>query len=122
MAGIYLLLCFVMGILGGFVDHPSIQAEYWMDLKEAIPGKTLSQFEVCYPDFYYLDLKLDSDVPVTVAVVKEGEETVYQAQGEHWSEDNVRLAIRKPGYYKLMVRSEETYETDAEIKLTYTIY
>lgn len=93
-----------------------------MDLKEAIPGKTLSQFEVFYPDFYYLDLKLDSDVPVTVAVVKEGEETVYQAQGEHWSEDNVRLAIRKPGYYKLMVRSEETYETDAEIKLTYTIY
>lgn len=96
MAGIYLLvhllLCFVMGILGGFVE------------------------------LYYLDLKLDSDVPVTVAVVKEGEETVYQAQGEHWSEDNVRLAIRKPGYYNLMVRSEETYETDAEIKLTYTIY
>lgn len=124
------LLSFVIYLmLGGMLVNGYLQMKgkrkrpkYWMDLQEAIPGKTLSQFEVCYPDFYYLDLKLDSDVPVTVAVVKEGEETVYQAQGEHWSEENVRLAIRKPGYYKLMVTAEETYETDAEIKLTYKIY
>ena len=57
-----------------------------------------ADFEVRYPDYYYLDLSFDSPAPFTFAVVREDGEVVFTETGTSFQGENIRLPLSRGNY------------------------
>lgn len=75
---------------------------------EAITDRRLFSFDVKYPDFYYLDLKMEAEVPFTIAIVSDNGEVVYSETGTDFREENIRLPLSR-GQYWLSLTAEDGY-------------
>ena len=67
------------------IDSPIVD-DQWMD------------FEVKYPDNYYLNLELDSNKPITFEILSKSGESVYKVTDTNFSEQNIRLKLNKGQY------------------------
>ncbi len=61
-----------------------------------------AQFEIGYPDNYYLSLDVKADAPMTVLLMNEKDEVVHTFTGEVKKEEDVRLWLKK-GQYRLLL-------------------
>ena len=57
-----------------------------------------AEFEVRYPDFYYLDLEIEASAPLTFEIVNEAGQAVYSRSDVSFREDNIRLKLPKGQY------------------------
>ena len=68
------------------VDRPIVD-ERWVD------------FEVRYPDSYYLDLTMEAEAPMTFAILDEDGEAVYEATDSDLHQEDVRLKLSRGHYW-----------------------
>ena len=69
----------------GDVDQPAVDSR-WAD------------FTVKYPDFYYLDLELKADKPMTFSILDESGEAVYTWTETSFQEEAIRLKLPAGDY------------------------
>ena len=85
----------------GDVDHPVADAR-WAD------------FTVKYPDFYYLDLELEAEKPMTFSILDGSGEPVYTRTETDFKEEAIRLRL-SPGNYCFSISYETGYHVKAKI-------
>lgn len=56
-------------------------------------------FDVYYPDYYYLDLTLDAPAPMTFEIVNENGESVYEVTEKNFHGEAIRLRLPKGRYW-----------------------
>ena len=83
------------------VDEPIVDNR-WMD------------FEVKYPDNYYLDLEMEAEKPMTFAICSEAGETVYTWTESKFQEKDIRLRL-DPGTYQFSMSCETGFEIKCEL-------
>lgn len=88
-----------------------------MEAEEFSSGEVIDSFEVKYRDYYYLTLKLNSDVPVSFLIRNEEGQEIYRLEAEY-IEEKQQLRLEK-GDYDITVLAE--YENGACIELEYEI-
>ena len=67
-------------------------------IDEPIVDNRWAEFEVRYPDFYYLDLEIEAPAPLTFEIVNEAGQSVYSRTDVSFREDNIRLKLPKGQY------------------------
>ncbi len=82
----------------GSVETPS-RDEDWMS------------FKVPYSDYYYMDVDLEGEKPVTVKLLNETGEVLYAGTGTDLHEKNVQLRLSK-GSYSLTLSKESGFKAD----------
>ena len=73
--------------------------QYTAELSEPYEDNRFAEFEVHYPDFYYLDLKIGADAPFAFSVVNEAGEAVYSVTGTDIDEENIRIRLKRGKYW-----------------------
>ena len=73
--------------------------QYTAELSEPYEDNRFAEFEVYYPDSYYLDLKIDADAPFAFSIVNEAGEAVYSVTGTDIDEENVRIRLKRGKYW-----------------------
>lgn len=85
------------------------------EIDEPIVDNRWLEFDVRYPDYYYLDLRIEADKPLTFEVIDEKQETVYSVTETAFQEKNIRLRLPK-GKYWFSMSCESGFELDCELK------
>lgn len=119
--GIYLAICFLLGVCSGFLlgERVELYTAWNAEAGEFSSGGVIDSFEVKYRDYYYLTLKLNSDVPVSFLISNEEGQEIYRLEAEQ-VEEKQQLKLEK-GNYDITVLTEAEYESDACIELEYEI-
>ena len=73
--------------------------QYTAELSEPYEDNRFAEFEVYYPDSYYLDLKIDADAPFAFSIVNEAGEAVYSVTGTDIDEENIRIRLKRGKYW-----------------------
>ncbi len=68
-------------------------------IAEPVRENTWMKVDVRYADNYYLDLDMESDEPMTFAVVADSGETVFTVTDTAVRKDNIRLKLTKGTYW-----------------------
>ena len=82
----------------GDIDHPVIDSR-WAD------------FEVKYPDFYYVDLTVEAEKPVDFAILNEKDEPVFEIHEKSYRTENRRILLPR-GRYRLSFSAETGYRVE----------
>ena len=104
---VILLGCIGSSILGGM--RPRFQTQQQADsVSEPVTDNRWMDFDIPYPDFYYLDLEADSEQPLSFAILNEAGEEVYSAAGTSIQEEGVRIRLPR-GHYTFSMSCESGY-------------
>lgn len=79
--------------------RPDFSTEQCSDAAEAITDNRWVDFNVRYADNYYLDLAIDAEQPLTFEIVDAAGETVYSETAAQFSEDDIRVPLKKGQYW-----------------------
>ena len=97
------------------VLRPDLQSQQNADvIEEPIRDNRWISFRVSYPDYYYLDLKIEAEEPLTFEIVDAAGETVYSKTATSCDEDDIRLRLKK-GEYSLSMSADSGFELDTSI-------
>ena len=83
-------------------------------LEEPITDNRWADFTVKYPDYYYLDLELQADKPMTFSILDESGEAVYTRTETDFKEENIKLRL-PAGTYSFSMTSETGFRVAASI-------
>ena len=83
-------------------------------ITEPIRGNTWNDFEVSYPDNYYLDLKIKAEKPLTFSVINEAGEAVYSVTETDFEKENIRIRLPK-GSYALQMDADSGFFLDVTL-------
>ena len=112
------LAAVILGASGSIfltIKRPNFQGEWISESDEvSIDNDQFVDFEVNYPDNYYLDLGIVSKKPITFKVVNENGESVYNITESDFHEDDIRLNLKKGRYYFSMT-CETSYHLSCEL-------
>jgi len=67
-------------------------------IEEPVVDSRWADFTVRYPDFYYLDLEMEAEEPMTFSVLSESGEVVYTETGTSFHRDGIRLRLPRGEY------------------------
>ena len=84
------------------VDAPVVDNQ-WLD------------FEVRYPDNYYLDLDFSADLPMTFEIVNAAGEAVYSQTGTSFKEEDIRLKLSR-GKYHLTMSADSGFQVSCSLE------
>ncbi len=88
------------GVMALLILRPDFSIrQYTAELSEPYEDNRFAEFEVHYPDSYYLDLKIDADAPFVFSVVNEAGEAMYSVTGTDIDEENIRLRLKRGKYW-----------------------
>ena len=109
----------VVGLIGGITlraARPNITTSQQASSIDApIRDSQWTGFEVKYTDNYYLDLKMNSDKPMTYKIVSEDGSEVYSMTSDNFSEENICLRL-EPGHYWNSISADTGFTIDCELK------
>ena len=113
------IVLFIVGILLGVTvstvldaKRPHFQSNQMAASVDApIVDEQWTSLKVLYQDFYYLDVDLEGEKPVTMKLLNEAGETVYTGTGTNLHEKNVQLRLPK-GEYRLTLTMESGFRAD----------
>lgn len=98
------------------VQRPHFYTEQRADaIDEPIVDSRWTDFEIRYPDNYYLDLDMRSDEPMTFEIQKETGETVYSKTENQFADEEIRVKLSK-GKYRFSMSCESGYYLKASIR------
>lgn len=100
------LSCVLMGLRPNF--SMASQAD---SISAPMVDNRLIDFEVRYPDNYYLDVDIDADAPVTISVLNAEGNMVYTVTEKSFHENGIRLWLPAGKYWV-----SSSYESGYEIK------
>ncbi len=83
-------------------------------IDKALVDERWMDFEIRYPDFYYLDLEMHADAPMTFAVLNETGETVYTRTDTDFQKDDIRLKLSR-GKYCYSLSCETGFDLNCSI-------
>ena len=83
------------------MDSPKVD-DRWLD------------FDVKYPDNYYLDLELTAEKPVTVKIVGDDGNVVYTQTSADYKEDDIRVRLSR-GHYWLLLSAESGFDVECKL-------
>ncbi len=86
----------------GSMEHP-ITDNRWVD------------FEVKYPDNYFLDLEMKADKPMTFKIIDEKGEAVFTKTETSFSEEDIRLRL-SPGKYEFSLSVETGFNIKCHLQ------
>ena len=117
-----LLAVFFAVIIAGAVGQIALlnlRPRFWTeqnagDVDQPIVDNRWNEFEVKYPDNYFLDLEFSSDKPMTFAVINEADEIVYSETGTEFKGENIRLRLPR-GHYWYSMSCESGFELKCDI-------
>ncbi len=109
----------LIGLVAGSVlqlARPGFQTnQQASEIDAPIVDNRWADFQVYYPDLYYLDLEMESRDPMTFAVVNEAGETVYSVTDTDFSEEDIALRLPR-GQYEVSMSCESGYRVDCTIR------
>ena len=118
---VFMVLFFAAIVLGSAasITLTDLRPNFWTeqgaaDIDEPIRDNRWGDFEVKYPDCYYLDLELEGPSPVTFEVIRKDGESVYRASGVDFHEKRIRLFLPR-GEYCFSLTCDEGYHVTAEL-------
>ncbi len=106
------IILFVVLIFGGIIGsnvllsmRPNLDGNMTADYMDIIPAQTedallWNTVDIKYRDFYYLDVEIKAEAPVTFTVENDKGEVVYALTGAEEKAENARLCLKK-GEYKI---------------------
>lgn len=77
------------------------------------------KFKVNYRDNYYLDLKIDSEVPVEFKIVDDSGNVAYSDSGTNVDEENIRFKLSR-GEYQVRIEGADGNK-DSRIRVAYEL-
>ncbi len=81
-------------------QRPYLSSQQRTDsISEPVVDNRWADFEVRYPDNYYLDLQIDAKAPLTFKIVNEEGEAVYSETGTRISKDGFRIKLARGQYW-----------------------
>ncbi len=107
------LVVILLGLVGSLTLvalRPSFTSDQRTDsVSEPIVDHRWMDFEVRYPDNYYLDLEMEAEQPMTFAIIDANGETVYSVTDTSFHGDNIRLPLAR-GQYWLSLSCDSGYQ------------
>lgn len=107
--------CWLVGIILS-VGRPDCEATLE---RQGIIGMEDKKFKVNYSDNYYLDLEIDSEIPIEFKIVEDSGNIVYSSIEAAIKEENIRLKLTR-GEYQVHVEGADG-STDGRIRVVYGI-
>ena len=89
-------------------------AQHAGSIDATITDSEWTSFEVKYKDYYYMDLDMKSDEPVTMKIINEAGDVVYTRTETDFSGRNIKLQLPK-GKYKLLLSTQTGFDVKCEI-------
>ena len=83
-------------------------------IDEPIVDDRWNEFQVKYPDFYYLDLEFASELPMSFSILNKAGEAVYTQEGTEFKKEDNRLWLT-PGTYALSFSSDAGFHLKIKI-------
>ncbi len=84
------------------MEIPKIDEE-WLD------------FDVKYPDNYFLDLEMKADKPITVKIVDDEGNVAYEQTSLDFKEDDIQLRLSR-GHYRLLLSAGSGFSVSCELQ------
>ena len=78
-------------------------------ISEPIVDNHWNEFNVVYADYYYVDLDMKADQPMTFQILNESGEPVYEVTDKEFKEENIRLKL-KTGTYCLSMSADTGFD------------
>ncbi len=95
--------------------RPSLWTNQQTDsIDEPIIDNRWVDFQVSYPDNYYLDLDIDASAPLTFAVVDEAGESMYSVTETAFHEQGIRMKLPR-GTYSFSMSCESGFKLSCKI-------
>ena len=95
--------------------RPGLQSQQNAEsIVEPIMDNRWVQFTVKYPDWYYLDLEIEAEQPLTFEIVDENGKAVYSKIATNFREDNIRLRLKR-GEYSFSMSADSGFALDVSI-------
>ena len=96
--------------------RPGLQTEQNAEsIGEPIVDNRWVQFTVKYPDWYYLDLEIEAEQPLTFEIVDENGEAVYSKTATSFGEDDIRLRLKR-GEYSFSMSTDSGFDLKCSIE------
>ena len=113
------IVLFIAGILLGVTastildaKRPHFQSNQTAgSIETPVADEQWTSFKVPYQDFYYLDVDLEGEKPVTMKLLNEAGEVLYTGTGTDLHKKNVQLRLPK-GAYRLTLSVESGFKAD----------
>lgn len=86
---------------------------------QGIIGMAGEKFKVNYKDNYYLDLEIDSEIPIEFKIVDESENVAYSNSEMTVNEENIRLKLSR-GEYQVRIEGADG-NRDSRIRVAYEL-
>jgi len=83
-------------------------------IDQPIVDSRWNEFSVVYPDYYYVDLEMKADKPMTFQIINESGEPVYEVTDKEFKEENIRLKLKK-GTYILSMSADSGFDIKVSI-------
>ena len=119
--GAFLAVFLAVLLLGGAAsialaaNRPHLQTEQAAgDIDNPIIDSRWADFEVKYPDFYYVDLTVEAEKPVDFAILNEEGSPVFEIREKSFRTENLRLLLPR-GRYQLSFSAETGFHVKFEI-------
>ena len=110
--------CIMVGAISNIVlddMRPNLNTQQQADeVPEPIVNNRWVDFDVKYPDNYYLDIVIKADEPLTFDIVNEADEVVYTETGTDIDKQNVRIKLPK-GTYGFRMSANSKFEIECSI-------
>ena len=118
-----LITIFLICIIGGAVSmivledtRPNMMTEQnALSVEQPIVDNRWNDFEVRYKDNYFLDVEIESENPLTFAVIDENGNAVYEVTETSFKEENIRLKLPK-GKYQLSMSCDSGFKLKCSIE------
>ena len=97
------LAVILLGAVGSIVLtdlRPNISTEQQASaVEQPIEKNRWTEFQVQYPDRYYLDLAMEAEAPMTFEIIGEDGSSVYQVTDTGFHEENIPLRLSRGHYW-----------------------
>ena len=117
LAAFFIVLIAGLAAFFYFSDHrPYMETEQSAaSIDQPIENSDWNDFTVQYTDNYYLDLVLESEEPMTFAILDDQGTPVYQKTEKSFDEEGIRVRLEK-GHYSLSMSAETGFHVSCRIE------
>ena len=109
----------ILGIIAIYIStvhRPRFQTSQRIETpEEAIVRDRWMDFDVEYPDFYYLDLTLSAEKPMTFEVLDDEDKPVFTETATHVDQKDICLKLKK-GHYSYAISADSGFDLNCVIE------
>ena len=97
----------------------NMMAQEYTMLKKDEPHQ-IAAFKVYYKDFYYLDISMNNENPLTFSIVDAKGNVVYECHEKNINQKDIKLKLSK-GEYQILLSEPSQENYDGFMNISYTL-